>query len=200
MSCIFYLSSAQTNYVSCLDLGSVFPTSGTINKKGKSRQVDKDLHSRNRLSHTSSPLYFAKSKRPAPSDLDGVGATNRLPGGQPVPRRQRSLHTKGNSTNWAQTRHFLHTHNMQYANTVKPFVWQRQTKFVCILYKGMLWAWLHILQLFFLLQEEGQLLFWLVYVLWRRTKRSLHKTVQHRRAAGIYYVFIIQDKLNVKSV
>eukprot|EP00064_Thunnus_orientalis_P003414 superscaffoldBa00000277_g3423 len=77
------------------DLSSLVPTPGTINKKAKSRLIDKDGRNRNRLSHTSAPLYFAKSKRPAPTDLDGVGATNRLPGGQqPVPRRQRSLHTK----------------------------------------------------------------------------------------------------------
>lgn len=90
------LSSSQTSHLSSPDLGSAFPTPGTFNKKGKSRQLDKD-HSRNRLSHTSSPLYFAKSKRPAPTDLDGVGSTNRIPGGQPVPRRQRSLNTKGKS-------------------------------------------------------------------------------------------------------
>ncbi|XP_026220502.1 myelin regulatory factor isoform X4 [Anabas testudineus] len=88
-------TALTSNNQSTPDLGSAFPTPGTFNKKGKSRQMDKDFHSRNRLSHTSSPLYFAKSKRPAPTDLDGVGATNRLPGGQPVPRRQRSLHTKG---------------------------------------------------------------------------------------------------------
>ncbi|KAM7414684.1 hypothetical protein PAMA_019481 [Pampus argenteus] len=77
------------------DLSSLVPTPGTINKKAKSRLIDKDGRNRNRLSHTSAPLYFAKSKRPAPTDMDGVGATNRLPGGQqPVPRRQRSLHTK----------------------------------------------------------------------------------------------------------
>ncbi|XP_040894424.1 myelin regulatory factor [Toxotes jaculatrix] len=76
-------------------LDILVPTQGAINKKAKSRPMDKDGHSRNRLSHTSAPLYFAKSKRPAPTDQDGVGATNRLPGGQPVPRRQRSLHTKG---------------------------------------------------------------------------------------------------------
>ncbi|XP_067359086.1 myelin regulatory factor isoform X6 [Channa argus] len=84
-----------TNNQSTTDLGSAFPTPGTTNKKPKSRLLDKDFHSRNRLSHTSSPLYFAKSKRPPPTDLDGVGATNRLPGTHSVPRRQRSLHTKG---------------------------------------------------------------------------------------------------------
>lgn len=69
--------------------------------------MDKDGRSRNRLSHTSAPLYFAKSKRPAPTDLDGVGATNRLPGGQQgqqqqqqqvLSRRQRSLQAKGKSS------------------------------------------------------------------------------------------------------
>ncbi|KAM7414686.1 hypothetical protein PAMA_019481 [Pampus argenteus] len=84
-----------SNNQSTPDLSSLVPTPGTINKKAKSRLIDKDGRNRNRLSHTSAPLYFAKSKRPAPTDMDGVGATNRLPGGQqPVPRRQRSLHTK----------------------------------------------------------------------------------------------------------
>ncbi|XP_056243924.1 myelin regulatory factor isoform X4 [Seriola aureovittata] len=85
----------QSNNQSTTDVGSLVPTLGTIIKKAKSRLMDKDGHSRNRLSHTSAPLYFAKSKKPAPTDLDGVGATNRLPGGQPLPRRQRSLHTNG---------------------------------------------------------------------------------------------------------
>ncbi|XP_071353670.1 myelin regulatory factor isoform X3 [Trachinotus anak] len=84
-----------SNNQSTTDLGSLVPTLGTISKKAKSRPMDKDGHGRNRVSHTSAPLYFAKSKKPAPTDLDGVGATNRLPGGQPLPRRQRSLHTKG---------------------------------------------------------------------------------------------------------
>ncbi|CAG5957926.1 unnamed protein product [Menidia menidia] len=75
-------------------LSSLVPTPGTINKKAKSRSMDKDGHNRNRLSHTSSPMYFAKSKRPV--STDGVGTTNRLPGGQqPAPRRQRSIHAKG---------------------------------------------------------------------------------------------------------
>ncbi|XP_039989604.1 myelin regulatory factor isoform X2 [Xiphias gladius] len=87
-----------SNNQSTTDLGSLVPTTGTINKKAKSRTMEKDGHRTNRLSHTSAPMYFAKSKRPAPTDLDGVGATNRLPGGQPVPRRQRSLHAKGRSS------------------------------------------------------------------------------------------------------
>ncbi|XP_014901731.1 myelin regulatory factor isoform X5 [Poecilia latipinna] len=75
------------------------PTPGTIVKKAKSRQMDKDGHSRNRLSHTSAPMYFAKSKRPVSPDAEGVGTTNRLPPGQqPAPRRQRSLHAKVTAT------------------------------------------------------------------------------------------------------
>ncbi|XP_041795493.1 myelin regulatory factor [Chelmon rostratus] len=85
-----------SNNQSTPDLGSLAPTTSTINKKAKSRLMDKDGRGRNRLSHTSAPLYFAKSKRPLPTDPDGVGATNRLPGGQQtLSRRQRSLHTKG---------------------------------------------------------------------------------------------------------
>ncbi|XP_027856486.1 myelin regulatory factor isoform X1 [Xiphophorus couchianus] len=75
------------------------PTPGAIVKKAKSRQMDKDGHNRNRLSHTSAPMYFAKSKRPVSPDAEGVGTTNRLPPGQqPAPRRQRSLHAKGTVT------------------------------------------------------------------------------------------------------
>ncbi|KAM6937394.1 myelin regulatory factor isoform 2-T2 [Xenentodon cancila] len=85
-----------SNNQSTPGLSSLVPTPGTINKKAKSRQMDKDGHNRNRLSHTSAPMYFPKSKRPVSSDLEGVGATNRLPGGQqPAPRRQRSLYAKG---------------------------------------------------------------------------------------------------------
>ncbi|XP_041652448.1 myelin regulatory factor isoform X1 [Cheilinus undulatus] len=85
-----------TNNQSMPDVGSLVPTPSTINKKAKSRIMDKEARSRNRLSHTSAPLYFAKSKRPAPTDLDGGGTANRLPvGQQPVPRRQRSLQIKG---------------------------------------------------------------------------------------------------------
>lgn len=98
-------------------------------KKAKSRMMDKDGRSRNRLSHTSAPLYFAKSKRPAPTDLDGVGATNRLPGGQQgqqqpqqvLSRRQRSLQAKGKSSSAAPAWHFHGTaYEVTYANT-KPF-------------------------------------------------------------------------------
>ncbi|CAJ1056578.1 myelin regulatory factor isoform X2 [Xyrichtys novacula] len=85
-----------SNNQSTPDIGSLVPTPSTINKKAKSRLMDKEARNRNRLSHTSAPLYFAKSKRPAPTDLDGVGTANRLPvGQQPVTRRQRSLNTKG---------------------------------------------------------------------------------------------------------
>ncbi|XP_061532918.1 myelin regulatory factor isoform X2 [Phycodurus eques] len=75
---------------------NLVPTPGIINKKAKSRIMDKDGRNRNRLSHTSAPLYLAKSKRPPSTDLDGAGAANRLPGGQqPPPRRQRSVYLKG---------------------------------------------------------------------------------------------------------
>ncbi|KAF0041037.1 hypothetical protein F2P81_006935 [Scophthalmus maximus] len=85
--------TSSTNQ-STTDMGSLVPTPGITSKKAKSRLMDKDGHGR-KLSHTSAPLFLAKSKRPAPTDLDSAGATNRLPGSQPVPRRQRSLHTKG---------------------------------------------------------------------------------------------------------
>ncbi|XP_037623957.1 myelin regulatory factor isoform X2 [Sebastes umbrosus] len=88
--------SVLNNNQSTPDLGSPVPTPGTISKKAKSRPMDKDGRNRNRLTHTSAPQYFAKSKRPAPTDQGGLGSTNRLPPGQPtLPRRQRSLHTKG---------------------------------------------------------------------------------------------------------
>ncbi|XP_051917821.1 myelin regulatory factor isoform X7 [Hippocampus zosterae] len=89
-----------TNNQSATAPDNLVPTPGTINKKAKSRIMDKDGRNRNRLSHTSAPLYLSKSKRPASTDLDGVGAANRLPGGQqPMPRRQRSVYLKeGRST------------------------------------------------------------------------------------------------------
>ncbi|XP_047451763.1 myelin regulatory factor isoform X8 [Mugil cephalus] len=85
-----------SNNQSTPGLGGLFPTPSTINKKAKSRPMDKDGH-RNRVTHTSAPMYFSKSKRPVSTDMEGVGTTNRLPGGQqPVPRRQRrQLHAKG---------------------------------------------------------------------------------------------------------
>ncbi|XP_060742539.1 myelin regulatory factor isoform X1 [Tachysurus vachellii] len=74
------------------DYSSPAPTMASINRKAKSRGLDKDSRSRNRLSHTSSPLSFSKSKKmPLPSDMDTGGNSNRLPG----PRRQRSTHTQG---------------------------------------------------------------------------------------------------------
>ncbi|MED6266474.1 hypothetical protein CHARACLAT_002537 [Characodon lateralis] len=94
-------ATAQTlsNNQSTPGLSVPVPTPGTIVKKAKSRPMDKDGHSRNRLSHTSAPMYFAKSKRPVSPGAEGVGTTNRLPPGQqPAPRRQRSLHTKGAAT------------------------------------------------------------------------------------------------------
>lgn len=79
-------------------------------KKAKSRIMDKDVRNRNRLSHTSAPLYFAKSKRPPSPDQDGVGASNRLPGGQqPQPRRQRSLRTRGRSAESLTSLHIVET-------------------------------------------------------------------------------------------
>ncbi|XP_017562212.1 myelin regulatory factor isoform X4 [Pygocentrus nattereri] len=73
------------------------PTITTIIKKAKSRVLDKDSRSRNRLSHTSAPLFLNKVKKPPqPPDIDTAGASNRLPGGQqPLPRRQRSTNTEG---------------------------------------------------------------------------------------------------------
>ena len=84
------------NYLPSQDTGSLVPTPNTIIKKAKSRMMDKDGRGRNRLSHTSAPLYFAKPKKPVPTDMDGAGAANRLPPGQQaMPRRQRSLRAKG---------------------------------------------------------------------------------------------------------
>lgn len=88
------------------DVGGLPPTASTIMKKAKSRMMDKDGRSRNRLSHTLAPLYYAKSKRPAPTDLDGAGVANRVGGGQQpqqpqqpaLSRRQRSVQTKGKSS------------------------------------------------------------------------------------------------------
>ncbi|XP_031420495.1 myelin regulatory factor isoform X3 [Clupea harengus] len=87
--------SPSTNQ-STTDSGSPSPTQPSISKKAKSRLMDKDSRSRNRLSHTSAPLFLNKAKRPPPPDVNTGGGNNRLPGGQP-PRRQRSAHTKGQS-------------------------------------------------------------------------------------------------------
>ncbi|KAF7224314.1 myelin regulatory factor isoform X2 [Nothobranchius furzeri] len=89
-------ASTLNNNQTTPGLSSLVPTPGTIIKKAKSRPMDKDGHNRNRLSHTSAPMYFSKSKRPVSTDPEGAGTTNRFPQGQPpVPRRQRSLSAKG---------------------------------------------------------------------------------------------------------
>lgn len=85
-----------------------------------------------------------------------------------------------------QPRHGTYN-NVRYANTIKPFVWQPQTKLICVLYNGMRMAAVLIVQLFLLSQEEGQLPLWLVYISWRQTRRSQHRLVQHQRAAGIQW-------------
>ncbi|XP_063053323.1 myelin regulatory factor [Engraulis encrasicolus] len=77
--------SPSTNQ-STTDISMASPTQPSISKKAKSRPLDKA--GRNRLGHTSNPLFLSKTKRPPPPDV------NRLPGGQPPPpRRQRSPHT-----------------------------------------------------------------------------------------------------------
>ncbi|XP_059402050.1 myelin regulatory factor-like isoform X3 [Carassius carassius] len=83
------------NNQSTPDSSTGVPTQATINKKAKSRLLDKDSRNKNRLSHTSSPLFLSKSKRP-PQSPELSGATKRLPGGQQPPsRRQRSINTQG---------------------------------------------------------------------------------------------------------
>uniref|UniRef100_A0A8C6KZG4 Myelin regulatory factor n=1 Tax=Nothobranchius furzeri TaxID=105023 RepID=A0A8C6KZG4_NOTFU len=159
--------SVVINHLSSLGLSSLVPTPGTIIKKAKSRPMDKDGHNRNRLSHTSAPMYFSKSKRPVSTDPEGAGTTNRFPQGQPpVPRRQRSLSAKGNSTNKAgppascriQTRHAQKQHKYYSFSSFSNF---------CSL-----------------LQEQQMLLYSLVFPLWKQTKTSLHKVVQQRTPAG----------------
>lgn len=77
------------------DSSTAAPTQTTVNKKGKSRTLDKDGRNKNRLSHTSAPLFLSKSKRP-PQPPELSGATKRMPGGQQqLPRRQRSINTHG---------------------------------------------------------------------------------------------------------
>lgn len=84
------------------DSSTVVPTQTTVNKKGKSRTLDKDGRNKNRLSHTSAPLFLSKSKRP-PQPPELSGATKRMPGGQQqLPRRQRSINTHG-----------IHTHALR---------------------------------------------------------------------------------------
>lgn len=137
--------------------------------------MDKDGRNRNRLSHTSAPLYFAKSKRPNPSDVEGVGATNRLPGGQqPLPRRQRSIHTEGK---WI--------HTMLYSSLYSHTVFNMQTQWGHLFdYWLNVMVLAHIVTFFLLSQEKGQLPLWLVYTSWRQINRSQHKGVQRPRAAG----------------
>nr|XP_046196264.1 myelin regulatory factor-like isoform X1 [Oncorhynchus gorbuscha] len=97
--------SPSTNQ-STLEVSSPVPTLRSINKKAKSRPMDKDGRYRNRLSHTSAPIYLSKAKKPAPAqDLGGVGGVggvnNRLPGPGgpedqqtlPLPQRQRRDNT-----------------------------------------------------------------------------------------------------------
>ncbi|XP_056595499.1 myelin regulatory factor isoform X1 [Triplophysa dalaica] len=75
------------------DSSTAAPTQTTVNKKGKSRTLDKDGRNKNRLSHTSAPLFLSKSKRP-PQPPELSGSTKRMPGGQQqLPRRQRSINT-----------------------------------------------------------------------------------------------------------
>ncbi len=89
--------------LSLSDSSTGVPTQATINKKAKSRPLDKDSRNKNRLSHTSAPLFLSKGKRP-PQPPELSGATKRLPGGQQPPsRRQRSINTQGTDTH-------THTH------------------------------------------------------------------------------------------
>lgn len=75
-----------TTNQSTTDVESLLPTQTTIVKKAKSRPIDKDH--RNRLSHTSPPFYFPKSKK---SPDQGTGANHLPQGQQPGTRRQRSV-------------------------------------------------------------------------------------------------------------
>lgn len=114
--------------------------------------MDKDGRGRNRLSHTSAPLSFAKSKRPVPPDLDEAGTANRLPGGQTVSRRQRSLQPKGQISKYtlsdmeASVKVDLVLHSVRFSSIVdqsayhgdKPRdlcrlcnTWKLQVNFVC---------------------------------------------------------------------
>lgn len=87
------LSLLPGNNQSTPDSSTVVPTQATINKKAKSRPLDKESRNKNRLSHTSAPLFLSKAKRP-PQPPEVSGATKRLPGGQQTPqRRQRSANT-----------------------------------------------------------------------------------------------------------
>ncbi|XP_077066200.1 myelin regulatory factor isoform X9 [Siphateles boraxobius] len=89
------ISLSPGNNQSTPDSSTAIPTQATINKKAKSRPLDKDSRNKNRLSHTSAPQFLSKAKRP-PQPPELSGATKRLPGGQqPPPRRQRSVNTQG---------------------------------------------------------------------------------------------------------
>ncbi|XP_058623281.1 myelin regulatory factor isoform X5 [Onychostoma macrolepis] len=91
------ISLLPGNNQSTPDSSTGVPTQATINKKAKSRPLDKDSRNKNRLSHTSAPLFLSKGKRP-PQPPELSGATKRLPGGQQPPsRRQRSINTQDGS-------------------------------------------------------------------------------------------------------
>lgn len=114
--------------------------------------MDKDGHNRNRLSHTSAPMYFAKSKKPVPADPEGAGTTNRLPQGQqPVPRRQRSLHGKGYTAQpWCYTVCvYMYTQYVQHADGETVF---DDNKACQLIEKGQRYLWFGaIMQFDFLL-------------------------------------------------
>ncbi|XP_033824438.1 myelin regulatory factor isoform X2 [Periophthalmus magnuspinnatus] len=76
---------------STTEVDTLLPTQSTV-KKAKSRPIDKDGH-RNRLSHTSPPFYFPKSKKSP--DQQGAGANHLPQGQQPGTRRQRSVPPSG---------------------------------------------------------------------------------------------------------
>ncbi|XP_038872917.1 myelin regulatory factor [Salvelinus namaycush] len=99
-------SAPQSTISTRQEVSSPVPTPRSINKKAKSRPVDKDGRYRNRLSHTSAPIYLSKAKKPAPAeDLGGVGGVGGVnnwlpgPGGPedqqtlPLPQRQRRDNT-----------------------------------------------------------------------------------------------------------
>ncbi|KAJ8375870.1 hypothetical protein SKAU_G00064500 [Synaphobranchus kaupii] len=91
-------SQLQTINQSTSDVSSPVPTSGSSNKKAKSRVFEKEGRYRNRLSHTSAPAYLAKFKRLPPVERGDMEADNWLPGGQQqLPRRQRSTIAEGQS-------------------------------------------------------------------------------------------------------
>ncbi len=105
------LSLALSPSLSLSDSITGVPTQPTINKKAKSRPLDKDSRNKIRLSHTSAPLFLSKGKRP-PQPPELSGATKRLPGGQQPPsRRQRSINTQGTGAHTHTTHARTHTHN-----------------------------------------------------------------------------------------